>query len=115
MAYFFCKHDVLESLQARTIIGSLVRQLLCTVLNLSILTKSCKNTYTTGDTKKVLNMLLQSYSSDAKAYFVLDGLDECDEGEKVAVVQALQKIQKKRKVLVCFFPRGGEQWPAVDY
>lgn len=101
VAYFFCKHDVLESLQARTIIGSLARQLLRTVPDLSVLTKSCENTYTTGDTEKVLDMLLQGYSSDAKAYFVLDGLDECDEGERFAVVQALQKIQEKRKVLVC--------------
>jgi ankyrin repeat protein len=101
VAYFFCKHDIFESLQARTIIGSLARQLLRTVSDLSVLANSCENTLTTEDTEKLLDMLLQGYSSDAKAYFVLDGLDECDEGEKFAVVQALRKIQEKRKVLVC--------------
>jgi ankyrin repeat protein len=101
VAYFFCKHDVSESLQARTIVGSLVRQLLRTVPDLDVLAKSCENAYTKGDTEKVLEMLFQGYSSDAKAHFVLDGLDECDNSEKETVVQALQKIQEKRKVLVC--------------
>ncbi|KAH7183897.1 hypothetical protein BKA60DRAFT_670559 [Fusarium oxysporum] len=31
VAYFFCRHDVPESLRARTILGSLARQLLCTI------------------------------------------------------------------------------------
>jgi hypothetical protein len=46
-------------------------------------------------------MLFQACLSDAKAYFVLDGLDECDKEEKDAVVQALRKIQERQKVLVC--------------
>jgi hypothetical protein len=58
-------------------------------------------------------MLFQAYLSDAKAYFVLDGLDECDKEEKDAVVQALRKIQERQKVLVCTFfqeePNKGRQ------
>jgi hypothetical protein len=101
VAYFFCRHDVAESLQARTIVGSLARQLLRNIPNLDVLAKSCENAYTKGDTEKVLEMLFQGYSPAAKAYFVLDGLDECDDQEKETVVQALLKIQEKRRVLVC--------------
>ncbi|KAF3000714.1 hypothetical protein E8E13_002932 [Curvularia kusanoi] len=54
-----------------------------------------------SDTGKVLDILFQGYSSDAKAYLIVDGLDECDEEEKETVVQALRKIQDKLKVLVC--------------
>jgi hypothetical protein len=101
VAYFFCKHDVPESLQARTIIGSLARQLLQTVADLGVPAKSCGNTRITGDTKKVLEMLFQGYSSNAKAYFVLDGLDECDNEEKEMLVDAIRIIQENLKVLVC--------------
>jgi ankyrin repeat protein len=101
VAYFFCKHDVPESLQARTIIGSLARQLLRTVTDLSKSAKSYENIHTTSDTEQVLEMLLQSFSSKVEVYLVLDGLDECDDGEKEIVVQAIQKIQEELKVLVC--------------
>ncbi|KAF2832802.1 hypothetical protein CC86DRAFT_389249 [Ophiobolus disseminans] len=99
VAYFFCKHDVPESLQARTIIDSLARQLLCTVPDLGVPAKSCESTYTTGNTEKVLEVLFQGFPSDTKAYVVVDGLDECDNEEKEALVQAVRKIQEKRKVL----------------
>ena len=78
VAYFFCKHDVPESLHARTIIGSLAHQLLRTVLDLSIPAKSCEDTCTTDDTEQVLEMLFPGFSNKVKIYLVLDGLDECD-------------------------------------
>jgi hypothetical protein len=101
VANFFCKHDVSESLQARTIIGSLARQLLRTVPDLGVLAKSCENADTKSNTTRVLDMLFPAYLSHAKAYFVLDSLDECDKEEKDAGVQALRKIQERQKVLVC--------------
>ncbi|KAF1944372.1 hypothetical protein EJ02DRAFT_398546, partial [Clathrospora elynae] len=101
VAYFFCRHDVLESLQARTILGSLARQLLCNVPDLTLSSKSFGDTKITGDTEEVLELLLQCFSPRHKVYFVLDGLDECEDKEKEVLVQAVQKIQKTLKVLVC--------------
>ncbi|USP79227.1 Arp, Ankyrin repeat protein [Curvularia clavata] len=101
VAYFFCKHDIPESLQARTIIGSLARQLLLNVPDLGILAKSCKNTHTASDTEAVVEMIFQGFPADAKVYFVLDGLDECDDEEKETLVQAIWKIQVKLKMLIC--------------
>ncbi|PZD35045.1 Arp, Ankyrin repeat protein [Pyrenophora tritici-repentis] len=101
VAYFFCKHDIPESLQARTIIGSLARQLLRTVPDLSVPAKNCENTHTIGDTNTALETLFRGFPSDVKVYFVLDGLDECDNEEKETLVQAIRKIQVKLKVLVC--------------
>jgi ankyrin repeat protein len=101
VAYFFCKHDVPESLRARTIIGSLTRQLLCTVPDLSVLAESCRTTLTTGDTGKLLELLLQGFSSNTKAYFILDGLDECDSQEKETLVEAISTAQKRLKIMVC--------------
>jgi ankyrin repeat protein len=101
VAYFFCKHDIPESLRARTIIGSLARQLLCTVPDLSVLAESCRTTLTTGDTDKLLELLFQGFSSNTKTYFVLDGLDECDLQEKETLVEAISTVQKRLKITVC--------------
>jgi hypothetical protein len=101
VVYFFCKHDIPESLRARTIIGSLARQLLCTVPDLSVLAKSCRTTLTTGDIGKLLELLFQGFSSNTKTYVVLDGLDECDPQEKDTLVEAISTVQKRLKILVC--------------
>jgi ankyrin repeat protein len=101
LAYFFCRHDVPKSLLARTILGSLARQLLRTVSDLSVPAESCEATHSTELVDKVLEVLFQGFPSDAKAYFVLDGLDECDKKEKETLVQAIRQIQGNAKLLVC--------------
>jgi hypothetical protein len=101
VAYFFCKHDIPESLRARTIIGSLARQLLRTVPDLSVLAESCRTTLTTGDTGKLLKLLFQGFPSNTRAYFVLDGLDECDLQEKETLVEAISTVQTRLKIMVC--------------
>ena len=101
VVYFFCRHDVPESLQARTIIGSIARQILRTIADLSVIAQSCEDTHSTGDTEKVLDVLLRGFSSSAKVYLVLDGLDECALTERATLVPALQKIQEKMSISVC--------------
>jgi DNA replication protein DnaC len=59
VTYFFCRHDMPESLQARTILGSLTRQLLRTIVDLSQLAESCADAHVTGDVHKLLGMLLR--------------------------------------------------------
>lgn len=101
IAYFFCKHDVPESLQARTIIGSLARQILCSVSDLSKPAQSCQYTHTTGDVEDVLNVLVQGFPSHTKTYIVLDGLDECNNEEKDILVPAVREIQENFNILFC--------------
>jgi ankyrin repeat protein len=101
VAYFFVRHDVPESLQARTILGSLARQFLGTVRDLDTLSDSFGDTHTTGDVDKLVEMLRHGYPSDKRTYFVIDGLDECAVNEREILVQAVQKIQEKLYVLVC--------------
>jgi ankyrin repeat protein len=102
IGYFFCKYDVSESLQARTIIGSLVRQLLYAIPDLSALEKRCENVRTRlGDIEDLLELLIQGFTSRQKIYLVIDGLDECNFEEKEEVVQAIRKIQDAFEVRVC--------------
>ncbi|PVI08160.1 hypothetical protein DM02DRAFT_579308 [Periconia macrospinosa] len=95
VAYFFCRYDIPRSLTARTILGSLARQLLRTIPDLSMVAEACEEeTCSTESTERVLELLCHGYPSGHKAYFVLDGLDECGQGEREAVAQGLEKIQQ---------------------
>ncbi|RYN73204.1 hypothetical protein AA0117_g7987 [Alternaria alternata] len=101
VAYFFCRHDIQESLQARTILGSLARQLLRTLDDLEILSENGGNSHIASSTDRILDSFLKGYSPSHMTYFVIDGLDECDETERRILVDAFQKIQKKLKALFC--------------
>ncbi|KAM7190710.1 hypothetical protein V8F20_009615 [Naviculisporaceae sp. PSN 640] len=100
VAYFFCRHDDIESLKARTVIGSLARQLL---RSLPLLT-----THTTIDETvpylncdHILTALRKTLPSSFRAYFVLDGLDECDEKERLAILENVRALQQMFVFLAC--------------
>ena len=99
VAYFFCKHDISESLKARTIIGSLARQLLRTKLDLTVAAQLCDQT--AFDIDDILDVLRRALPSNHRVYFVLDGLDECDHSEKELFIQQLHKLQKVLVLLLC--------------
>lgn len=101
VAYFFCRHDIQESLQARTILGSLARQLLRILSDLEMPSESCGDSHITGSADTILAWFLKGYSPSQKIYFVIDGLDECDETERRILVEAFQRIQKKLQALFC--------------
>ena len=101
VTYFFCRHDVPESLQARTILGSLARQLFRTLDSLDLLSASCGDTYSISDIDKITDMMLCGYPASRKTYFLLDGLDECSDRERKTLVQAVRKLQEKLNVLIC--------------
>jgi ankyrin repeat protein len=105
IAYFFCRHDIPESLRARTILGSLARQVLRTIADLTMVVEVCEEAYSEAcsidDDEKVLRLLFRAFPPSHKAYFVLDGLDECERSERKALAQELQKLQETLKVLLC--------------
>ncbi|KAI5456365.1 hypothetical protein BGZ63DRAFT_396492 [Mariannaea sp. PMI_226] len=103
VAYFFCRHDASESLQARTILGSLARQLLCTMQEVTMVVSENSSVVDplVLDSKDILSLLRRNLNSTSRAYFILDGLDECDEDQKEDVVLRLQGIQGILPLLVC--------------
>ncbi|KAF2179739.1 hypothetical protein K469DRAFT_741530 [Zopfia rhizophila CBS 207.26] len=82
VAYFFCRHDIPESLKARTVIGSLARQLLLPIPDLTMVAPLLDKTTSTPDSETLISLLRRALPPDCKAYFVLDGLDECDSSER---------------------------------
>ena len=82
-AYFFCRFDETESLKAKTIVGSIARQL---VRDLPATVFGKFNLESINGT--TLISALEARLSDARQYFiVLHGLDECGEKQIEEVVE----------------------------
>jgi len=100
VTYLFCRHDIPESLTARTVIGSLARQLLRSVAH-DTAQVAIDATAPNLDCERLLGVLKQALPSSLRAYFVLDGLDECDEKERVKMIRHIQTLQRMFGLLVC--------------
>jgi ankyrin repeat protein/DNA replication protein DnaC len=105
VAYFFCRHDILESLKARTVIGSLARQLLRLIPDLSIAAGFLDETTPALDFEGLFSLLQQTIPSSFKAYFILDGVDECDDVERQILIQQIRKLQEIFALLLCVSTR----------
>jgi len=92
VTYFFCRHDIPESLKAWTVIGSLARQLLRPISDLSMVAELLNKTTSAPDFKRIFNLIKCALPPDYKAYFILDGLDECDYAEGEILIQELRKL-----------------------
>jgi ankyrin repeat domain-containing protein 50 len=101
VAYFFCRHDSPESLKARTVIGSLARQLLRPIPDLTIAAELLDETSLALDFERIFSLLQRALPPNCKAYFILDGLDECDYAEGKALIQQLRKLQEIFTLLLC--------------
>ena len=101
VAYFFCRHDVPESLIARTVIGSLARQLLRQIPDLTTMEAVISDTTAEAEFEKMFTLLKRAIPSHSKVYFILDGLDECDQYERGLIIQQLQNLQGLFTLLLC--------------
>jgi len=103
IAYFFCRYDLPESLKARTILGSLARQLLRSIPNLTCPDELILLDQNNGafDTKEITDLLGHVLPPKNKTFFVLDGLDECDTAEKDTLIQNLCLLQERLALLLC--------------
>lgn len=102
VAYFFCRHDIPESLKARTVIGSLARQLLRPIADLATVAGFIDETTTLAlDFETIFSLLYRALLSKSRAYFVLDGLDECDSAEREILIPQLRKIQGIFSLVLC--------------
>ncbi|OCL01989.1 hypothetical protein AOQ84DRAFT_328059, partial [Glonium stellatum] len=101
VAYFFCRHDIPESLKARTVIGSLARQLLCSIPNLTIAVELLDQATPAPDFSTLISILQCALPPDCKMYFILDGLDECDDIERETLIQQVGKLQEVFVLSLC--------------
>ncbi|KAL5610409.1 hypothetical protein FOBRF1_006526 [Fusarium oxysporum] len=102
VSYFFCDHNNPESLRARTILGSLARQLLCTIREL---TTTSDDFAVMGppilDSDGIIHLLSRTLKPTCRAFFILDGLDECNENQREEMIRRLQQVQSVFPLLIC--------------
>jgi ankyrin repeat domain-containing protein 50 len=107
-AYFFCRHDINESLKARTVIGCLARQLIQQSANIDKLDEEFGEDLFYVDCDVVIQILGRVLSGTSKVYhFVLDGVDDCEDSERDALLQLLRQLQRKIPLLLCVSFRAG--------
>ncbi|UNI15848.1 hypothetical protein JDV02_002342 [Purpureocillium takamizusanense] len=111
VAFFFCRHDIHESLQADTVLASMGCQLLREFADLSncLATIGKDETTTTLEMSDVLRMLVNILPPNYVAYFVLGGLDECNNAQRDFILTVLNKLQSKFTLLVCCSSRYGAE------
>lgn len=100
VAYFFCRHDISDSLLCSTIIRSLGRQLLRSIPNLKWVDQRFKINAQMISSDLILRIML-SLPRTFKAFFVLDGLDECSSGELRPLVEQLHQLQNAFELRIC--------------
>jgi hypothetical protein len=116
VAYFFCRHDISESLKARTVIGCLAKQLLQQSGNIDKLNEEVGEDLSTIDSDKMFQLLEHVFSGMSTVhYFILDGADECEEGERRHLMRLLWRLQTKFKLLLCISSRTGAKTTWITY
>ncbi|KAJ5096594.1 hypothetical protein N7456_007315 [Penicillium angulare] len=103
VVYFFCRHDVPASLQARTIIGSLARQILSLLEDLTGVAKFLSQRADELDEFAKISAMLQfAFPSDSlKLYIILDGLDDCDDAVRIQTMTEISKLQRRFYIRLC--------------
>lgn len=87
-AFFFCRHDDQMSLKARTILGSIARQL-ATGMPADIF---CGFSAENIDLEAIIRFLNANLTERRDYFIVLDGLDECEEAQVQEISQALWSL-----------------------
>lgn len=100
VCYFFCRHDIMYSCLARTIIGSLCRQLLSGHINEDTMDEFLGEYVRDLSFDDVVGLTKNILSLKGRCYFILDGIDDCDNIERRQIIEALNKIQETTLFLV---------------
>ncbi|KAK2054374.1 hypothetical protein LY76DRAFT_235466 [Colletotrichum caudatum] len=104
VSHYFCKADDPSTLQARSIVGSFVLQVLANSALSEPLTEYLKSQYAdTGQalgSEDCIDVLLQ-VTTPSWRVFVLDGLDEVPLKEAEEVFEQLKRLSTQRQLLVC--------------
>ncbi|KAK6222556.1 hypothetical protein QIS74_04258 [Colletotrichum tabaci] len=90
VVYFFCRHDLPESLKSRTILGSLARQYLSCLPEDD---DAFKEDVLPLDLEK-LAALMRPKPDGRSGYLLLDGFDECSTEERRSVLTQISWLQK---------------------
>lgn len=96
VCYFFISHDISNSCQSATIFRSLCRQIIAVHANNDVLDVLCPEDHPVLEDKAVLALLRDLLELDEHIFFVLDGIDDCDQGELEKTISTLRDLIEYR-------------------
>ncbi|KAH7080582.1 hypothetical protein BKA63DRAFT_247566 [Paraphoma chrysanthemicola] len=109
VVYFFVQYGYATSLEARTIIGSIARQILHCANNFSDTPESLQESLSI---ESMTALIIRLISPKHAVYIVMDGLDLCTRSAKEEVVEFLRELQTGCCVRVCISSR---LEPSIEY
>ncbi|CAN9200387.1 unnamed protein product [Alternaria alternata] len=101
LAYFFCRHDLPESLAARTVIGALVHQIISPFPQ-RLADTEVVDAY---DFPGLLNLMRRTVPPKHTLYIVLDGLDLCSSPERKVITEQLELLKTRFGIRTCISRR----------
>lgn len=108
IAYFFCQFDCAESLEAITILSSILKQLLDPKKLTAVLENELKAVLHSGALKSELKkLLIKALSISEAQYIFIDAVDECADSERKVLLDALGEAASapNGKVKICISTR----------
>ncbi|KAG5659682.1 hypothetical protein KAF25_002241 [Fusarium avenaceum] len=91
--YLFSRHDDFSSLKSRTILGSLIRQLLESFVNDDSFSHIFVDTISSLDLDDIMSIFRKFPSHPRQVFVVVDGLDECPFEEQQTARRCLTVLQ----------------------
>lgn len=101
VAFFFVRHDVSESLNAQTVLGSIARQLLERVSDLTKPAELLGRINHMDPPEKVFALLQSAFPRGYRVFVVIDGIDELGQKERELLIQYLHTLQRMFAVSLC--------------
>ncbi|KAJ5499324.1 NACHT nucleoside triphosphatase [Penicillium expansum] len=101
VAFFFARHDVSESLKAQTVLGSIARQLLERVSDLTRPAELLERINNMDSPERIFALLQSAFPQGYRAFIVIDGIDELDQEERKFLIQHLHKLQTMFVISLC--------------
>lgn len=105
--YYYCDSSDPRSLEARNVIGTLVKELLEQIAITNILKQELISLNKPGirvaESDELLPILLAVLRHFSKAYIFLDGLDECRKEERLTILSMLNRVFRSDGLVVKIF------------
>lgn len=92
VCYFFIRYDISNSCLSRIVFRSFCRQLLSCHRNDDAVDELCAQNNPSLDDDDILRLLISLIKLDRRVFFVLDGLDDCDDAEIKNIVSTLHSV-----------------------
>jgi hypothetical protein len=109
VGYFFCRYDGPESLKARTILHSLIRQCLNADSMSNQIEAHLKRLLEDSppDFEELSDLMENVSAASQEQFIVIDAIDECKKGERGELLSALRRLMDSSRVKTKIFLASG--------